>query len=143
MKRSFTSMLGVTLLEIMLVLAVAALMIVLGTRFYQSASTTNKVNAAMGIVQGIVSASESVINVKGNLSTVQTDITAYLPGNAMPNSPWGGAITISDAKDNSYTINIPVTDPTGCTTLRSLLNQNSKFKAADCKGDSIAVTVTS
>ena len=92
MKKSYQKMLGVTLLEIMLVLAIAALVIIMSIRFYQSASTSNKVNAGMSTINSIVAAAESYFNAKGTYSGVAAGVVNYLPGGGttMPPSPWGG-----------------------------------------------------
>lgn len=134
MKQSFKKMLGVTLLEIMLVLAIAALVIVMSIRFYQSASTSNKVNAGVSLVQGIVAAGENYLNATGSFSAISnTTLLPYLPGSAMPTSPWGGDVTVKSTGANSYTIAMPVTGPQSvCTQFNDLLKQNAKFTPDNC-----------
>ena len=78
MKKTVKSMLGVTLLEIMLVLAIAALVIVMSIRFYQSAADSNKVNAGLNTIQGVVAAAESSITATGDATSAKN----YLPGSA-------------------------------------------------------------
>jgi Tfp pilus assembly protein PilE len=152
MKRSYKTMLGVTLLEIMLVLAIAALIIIMSIRFYQSASTSNKVNAAMSTIQGIVAAGENYLSAgNGSTLTMPTGILPYLPGGVMPNSPWGGKATIVGAANGIYTISMsaPGVAATGsapvsgspCSQLQISLNQNAKFTAT-CSDGQISVQVT-
>src|SRR4029078_34419 len=95
MKKSFRSILGVTLLEIMLVLAIAAMVVVMSIRYYQSASANQKINSGLNTVTGVIAAGASVFAAKGSLSTATADIPTYMPGGTMPNSPWGGPLTIT------------------------------------------------
>ena len=131
MNRSFKSMLGVTLLEIMLVLAIAAMVIVMSIRYYQSASMNQKINATLNNITGIVAAGESYLAATGTLAGLTAaNLTPYLPGGAMPFSGWGGAMSITAGGANSYTINIPSVPGTACTQLLSLVNQNTKLVMA-------------
>lgn len=149
MKHTYRSMMGVTLLEIMLVLAIAALVIVMSIRFYQSASDTNKVNAGMSTVQGIVAAGENAVaggsaaGVSGN--TMPADILNYLPNAEFPNGPWGGKATVTAGTATSYQIVMPApgTDAASpCGKLKAYLLQNKKFTGTDCTGGNISVHVT-
>lgn len=128
MKRTYKSMMGVTLLEIMLVLAIAALVIVMSIRFYQSASSSQKVNSMISLTQGIVAAGENYFNANGSsYNNVATGITTYLPGNIVPNSPWGSKITIG-GNANILTISLTTAIPTNdCTPVINILKQNSHF----------------
>lgn len=143
MKRSFKSIIGVTLLEIMLVLAIAAMVIVMSIRYYQSASLNQKIAATMNNVTGIIAAAESYLAGAGNLSAISdANLTPYLPGNVMPNSGWVGAMSVTPATANSYTINIPNVPGQGCNQLRNLVSQNSKLNVAACSGSVQTLTIT-
>jgi Tfp pilus assembly major pilin PilA len=139
---------GVTLLEIMLVLAIASMVIIMSVRYYQSASLNQKINAAVDGVTGIVAAAESYLASTGSngaLSGISSgQLIAYLPNGVMPSSPWGGALTIGSGSTNGYIITIPNVPGTGCTALSSLLQQNSKLTASGCvaEGSAGALTVT-
>lgn len=141
MKRSFRSLLGVTLLEIMLVLAIAAMVILMSVRYYQSASLNQKINASVSHVLGIIAAGESYLGNTGDLTAFNSAAAGpYLPGAVMPKSPWGGPITVKGTGPNTYTIGIPnVPTAGGCPQLLNLLtSQNTKIKGSDCS----AITVT-
>ena len=131
MKRMNKSMLGVTLLEIMLVLAIAALVIVMSIRFYQSASSSQKINATISVVQGITAAAENYFNSAGSTYVgVDTGIVPYLPNNQIPNSPFGDTITVSGTA-NVLTINFTTAIPTQeCNAIIKFLQQNSHFTPA-------------
>ncbi|EKD73966.1 MAG: hypothetical protein ACD_45C00124G0006 [uncultured bacterium] len=144
MKRSFKAVLGVTLLEIMLVLAIAAMIIVMSIRYYQSASLNQKIAATMNNVTGIVAAVESYLAATGTLQNLNAGvIQPYLPGGVMPSSGWGGAMTIAAGGANAYTITVPSVPTLGCTQLRSLLIQNTKFAPVTCVAPSgLTILVT-
>ena len=78
MKRSLSSILGVTLLEIMLVLAIAAMIIVMSIRYYQSANASSQANALMQQIQAITAAADNIAQGAGGVySTIST--TTLMP----------------------------------------------------------------
>jgi len=134
MKRSLQAkktLLGVTLLEIMLVLAIASMVIVMSIRYYQSASNNQKINAALNVITGMVAGGESVLGATGSLATVGTAIKPYLPNNKLPDSPWGGVVEVTAAGESTYrfTVNVPAAV---CPGLLALVNQNSKLSTSNC-----------
>lgn len=143
MKRSFKSVLGVTLLEIMLVLAIAAMIVVMSIRYYQSASLNQKVASAMDNITGIVAAGESVYNSTNTLASASSAITAYLPGNKLPASPWGGTFAIQSPGPTSFNINVPGATAAACAQLTNLSSQNAKLTGASCtNGFTVTFDVT-
>lgn len=139
MKKAFKSVGGVTLLEIMLVLAIASMIIVMSIRYYQSASNSQKLSQAVNDITGIIAAQESFFNATGALGAASS-IQAYLPGNVVPTAPWGGSYTVATTASNIWTIAIPNV-PTGstCTSLTSMLQRNSKLSvSASC--DKVTIT---
>lgn len=141
MKRSFKSMLGVTLLEIMLVLAIAAMVIVMSIRYYQSASTNQKINAAVNTVVAIVAAGENYLSANGGFTGISpSQVAPYLPGGSMPKSPWGGAITMGASSSTSYTFDIPNTTAGTCIQINNLLKGNTKISASGTTTCTITVS---
>ncbi len=140
MNKSRDSFLGVTLFEVMLVLAIAAMIIVMSIRYYQSASMNQKIAVTLNNITAIVAASESFLAANGTLASMAaTDVQPYLAGNTMPFSGWGGAMGVSGGGANTYTITIPSVPTTACTQLTNLVKQNSKLSmASGCT----SVTVT-
>lgn len=139
MKRTIKSMVGVTLLEIMLVLAIAAMVIVMSIRYYQSASLNQKLNAAVDTVTGIIAAAESYLSANGTFSGLGgSSLNVYLPGGKLPNSPWGGTVGVTASGSSAFVINMNA--PTaGCTQLLAILTKNnSKITGSACS----AITVT-
>lgn len=143
MKRSFKSVLGVTLLEIMLVLAIAAMVIVMSIRYYQSASLNQKVSVTMNNITGIVAATESYMSATGTLAGLTSAvIVPYLPSGKMPNSGWGVQMTIKGGAATSFDIGAGTVPADACKILTQMISQNSKMKATACGTTSTDFTVT-
>lgn len=133
MKKTMKVMLGVTLLEIMLVLAIAAMIIVMSIRYYQSASSSQQTNTIMEQVQAIVAAADSLAQASGSYSQagLSANLPTLLPTNAM-NAPWGGTMTITSITASSYTINIPSPPAAVCLLLVARLRVNNHFIPGTC-----------
>lgn len=86
---------GVTLLEILLVLAIAAMVLVMSVRYYQSASQSQQVNTLLQMLQGITAAAESLSVGSGSYNAITSaSLITILPGgSAAFNLPWGGTIS--------------------------------------------------
>lgn len=128
MRRFSKSMLGVTLLEIMLVLAIAAMIIVMSVRYYQSATSSQQSNAVLQQVQALTAAADGLSQSSGSYAGVTSAaVGPLLPANGLQ-TPWGTTITITPST-SSYTVNIPGV-PTGvCPLLVSKLGANAHYSA--------------
>lgn len=144
MKKFPKAMLGVTLLEIMLVLAIASMVIVMSIRYYQSASNNQKINAALNTITGIVAAGESYLAgspANGFNGVTMATFNPFL-GGASPVSPWGGQISISAVGATSYTISMPIsTTGNVCTRMTAVLGTNNKFTGVTCGSGNLSLTV--
>jgi type II secretory pathway pseudopilin PulG len=116
MKKSIRSIVGVTLLEIMLVLAIAAMVIVLSIRYYASATASSQANALTGTFQAIIAAASNMSLGSGTYSSVtNTAVKEVLPA-TQSQSPWGGTITISGAT-TSFSVTAEGPSPAGICAL--------------------------
>lgn len=123
------SMLGVTLLEIMLVLAIAGMIIVMSIRYYQSASSSGQANTALQLVQGIIAAEETVLQSSGAyVDGSNTALTGLLPSNGTV-LPWGGNATITGGA-NSFSIKIDNIPEKVCPLFNPKVITNTRIKAA-------------
>jgi type II secretory pathway pseudopilin PulG len=137
MKRIKQSMLGVTLLEIMLVLAIAAMIIVMSVRYYQSAVSSQQANAILQQIQAITAAADSLAQSTGsytlgsvNISTIKT----LVPTNSMT-TPWGTAINVVPVGATSYTVTIPLVPTAVCPLINTRLLANNHFtNVTACSG---------
>ena len=131
MKRFSKSMRGVTLLEILLVLAVAAMIIVMSVRYYQSATSNQQVNATMDQIQAITANADSIAQGNNSYSTVTTAAIQPMMPQSKMKTVWGGNITVAPgggtSKTTSYTVTIPEVPVNVCSQIISKLAANSKF----------------
>jgi type II secretory pathway pseudopilin PulG len=153
MKRLAKSVLGVTLLEIMLVLAIAAMIIVMSIRYYQSATASQQANAVMEQVGAIVSAADNLAQSVGSYvdaGVSNATLTPLLPGGTFT-TPWGSAIEVT-ATANTITIPLGSVPSGVCPLLYSKLGTNNHyssaaggstpFVASSCTGAALDTTVT-
>jgi type II secretory pathway pseudopilin PulG len=133
MKNTFKKMAGVTLLEVMLVLAIAAMIIVMSVRYYQSATSNQQANTVLGQVQSIVAAADQMAQSTGAYTTANNggamttaSIQTLLPAAGLM-TPWGQAITIGNVTSSAYTITLPTTPATVCALVRSKVIANNHF----------------
>lgn len=133
MNRNLKSMLGVTLLEIMLVLAIAAMVIVMSIRYYQSASSNQRVAAAADLLTGYIGGAESYVQAGGSFASITASKLATYSGvSATAISPWGQAVSVSGTT-TGFTVNFGTVPSTDCTKLMGLLKTNTSITfAASC-----------
>lgn len=99
MKRFARSILGVTLLEIMLVLAIAAMILVMSVRYYNAANSSQQANAFIQTIQAIIGAAGQLTQETGSMSAVSGGQITNLLGSTALNLPWGGTLSISGSTD--------------------------------------------
>jgi len=127
MKKSVKSMLGVTLLEVMLVLAIAAMIIVMSIRYYQQAGTSNQVNQTMSEVISIASAADGLYQGTGSYAAASNAVISPITGASTLVTPWGAAITVAGTA-TTVTMTFAVAASTAvCPLLTAKIRQNSKF----------------
>jgi type II secretory pathway pseudopilin PulG len=138
MKKLVKSMIGVTLLEIMLVLAIAAMVIVMSVRYYQSASASQQANAVLEQIQAVVAAADSLAQATGSYQDSVDDakIKPLLPGGSTT-TPWGDPIAVSASAPNAYSINIGNVPSGVCPLLVSKLATNNHFSGAATAGTAL------
>src|SRR3990167_10351240 len=143
--RKYASMLGVTLLEVMLVLAVAAMIIVMSVRYYQSASASQQTNSMLQMIHGIVAVADGLAQgtgsfASGNVSTAT--VTELMPSQNMT-SPWGSAVTLGSVTANTYAINIPIMPSAVCYSITSKLGADTRFSGmTGCSANAQDFSVT-
>lgn len=125
------STLGVTLLEIMLVLAIAAMIIVMSIRYYDSATTSQQANTTLQQVQAIIVTMDNLgMGSNSYVGISQSDIESLL-GAASMRSVTNERIIVEPVSDAIYRVTIPLNTPI-CTSVRVKLEANSKITNAAC-----------
>ncbi len=127
--KQIAKLLGVTLLEVMLVLAVAAMIIVMSIRYYQTANSNQQVNGLLQMAQGIAAAADGLAQKDGSFSNstvTSTNIQALLPNNSF-GTPWGTTARFVVGDSTSYSVTFPSTPQAVCIQASSRLSANPKF----------------
>lgn len=142
MKR-LSRMLGVTLLEIMLVLAIAAMVIVMSIRYYQSASQSQATNNIVEQVIALTAAADNLSQGTGTYSNASKAIAVV--GSANLKTPWttGNPFSISGS-GSTYTITIGSLPEGVCQSVYAKINtgSGSHFTSSACGASGNASTVT-
>lgn len=107
---------GIGLLELMLALAIIAILIIMATRYYQSASTSQKIADAQGQITAIMTAATSWA--KGfappsytgvSMTAISGGLPKTLAGTGANASPWGTNISVAAGTPASTTFTITFT----------------------------------
>lgn len=133
MKRKLKSLLGVTLLEVMLVLAIAAMIIVMSVRYYQSANSNQQANSVIQQIAAIVAQANSLAIPTGSYSGVtSTTLAPLLPGNGFQ-TPWGTTMTFNTSGTSAFTIVSPGTPAGVCPLVTTKLVTDTHYTSTvDC-----------
>lgn len=140
MKRIFKNVLGVTLLEVMLVLAIAAMVIIMSIRYYQSSNASQQTNATMEQIHAIASAMDNIA--QGGAGSYSDVTSATLEAVVGPNnmvSPTNAPITFSPIDATSYSVSIPLSDVV-CTSVLAKLQSQVKLTSTSCSGGTLSYT---
>lgn len=146
MKKFAKSVSGVTLLEVMLVLAIAAMIIVMSVRYYQSASASNQVNTTIGEITNIVASADSLAqatgkyNSGGSNSVSIANLRPLVPAGSLT-TPWGTDFTITGVAASSYTVNAINVPSNVCPLLRGKLLANNHFTVSACTANAVTPTL--
>ncbi len=132
---------GFGLLELMLSMVVVALLLIMATRYYQSARTSARVNAAINMIQASLTAADNIGNAQGGY-TVAINAAAlkpFLPNNSLQ-TPWGTTLVVStagaaSASSVSFVIAATVND---CAALVAALQNTAN--SAVCDADKATIT---
>lgn len=124
MKKHSQPMLGVTLLEIMLVLAIAAMVIVMSVRYYQSAQASQQANTVIQQLTAVTTSADSLSQGSGSYSAVNsTNVGGLLSNVGGLVTPWGENITLKGGS-TTYTVTVTKTPASVCGIVWGQLNGN-------------------
>ena len=131
---------GFGLLELMLSMVVVALLLIMATRYYQSARTSARVNAAINLIQASLTAADNIGNAQGGYTAAinAAALTPFLPNNSLQ-TPWGTTLTVSTAGANStssvsFGIIATISD---CQALIAAMQKTAN--SATCKNDEATI----
>jgi type IV pilus assembly protein PilA len=140
MKKHIKSIAGVTLLEIMLVLAIASMVIVMSIRYYQNATNSQNANTVLEEIQNITAAADNLSQGSGGYSNVSTTSVSGVAGASNMKTPYGTSITIGTGGAATYPVTIPGLPAAVCQQLASKLKANTKYVTPVCTGGTVTYT---
>jgi len=147
MKKFLKAILGVTLLEIMLVLAIAAMVILMSVRYYQSASASQQSNAIIEQLQAISAASDSLAQATGSYTSVNgaalgnAALSPLLPVGGLT-APWGATITVVGTAAGTYTMALSTVPAAVCPLMVSKMTSNNHYTVTSGACGSTAAAIT-
>ena len=138
MKKKF----GISLLEVMLSLAIIAIILVMATRYFTIAMRSEKTNEAVKVLQTMMKASDDWLWTyktykktanNPDVSTAALINLGLVPKNysAVDANPWGGTIDVKPNSENQVTIFLTNVNESDCQNLAAMM-QNQGFKQALC-----------
>lgn len=140
---------GIGLLELMLALAIIAMMMVAASRYYKSTQTARKIHVAVESMQALYSASERCVQDLGKYSSgdqIQNLITkGYLPeGFATSAAPWGGTITAVPISGDIYLqVTFPNVSTADCLNIQGKLAGNAFVTTVTCPAGTVGNMIVS
>ncbi len=142
MKLNTRSILGVTLLEIMLVLAIAAMVIVMSIRYYQSATSSQQVNTIMQQLQGVTAAMDNLAVGSGTYANItQAQLLAALGGGNALTTPLGTTVSMTSPSGTGYTVSVPM-NATICPMVSTKVAANTKMNVTSSTTSCTTLTYT-
>ncbi len=131
--------LGVTLLEIMLVLAIAAMIIVMSIRYYSTATSSQQANAMFQTVAAIQAAADNLAQGTGTYSQVTSTNISNIVGASSLQTQWNTTYKFQTQAGtggaSSYTATIGPIPTSVCTSILGKLASGatgSHYTAASC-----------
>lgn len=142
MKQNIRSTLGVTLLEIMLVLAIAAMIIVMSIRYYQSATSSQQVNTILQQLQGVTAAMDNLAVGSGTYANItQAQLVAAVGGDPNVTTPLGTTINMNNPSATGYTITV-LLNATVCPMVATKVAANKKMAVSGTPTSCTTLTYT-
>lgn len=147
---------GIGLLELMLSLAIIAVLLIMATRYYASASASQKIQASIDQVNAIRSAVQNATAgatsaTLGSLTLGSLVAAGYLPLSFMDAatvsaaaslstaiSPYGTAVSMT-AGSTSLNISLVAPNNETCTAIANKVNATSQSQAATCSSGTLSV----
>ncbi len=141
---------GIGLLELMLSLAIIAILLVMATRYFMAANESQKINNAISEIHGIAGGAANYAN--ANPGYKDMSITKLIEGNYIPASmggtdtkgtganPWNGdlAVAVATAGTPGFSVSLTAIPTVACGKLANML-QGSEKSTATCTSGTVKV----
>ncbi len=117
---------GIGLLELMLSLAIIAILLIMATRYFETAHRSQRVNESLELIQSIVSGSSNYLMANHNYTDIDTEyVVGYVPkfyvksDNKSIINPWNTAVTVGSS-DGKLQIAFGTMPLEACTMLKNV-----------------------
>ncbi len=141
---------GISLIELLLSLAIIAILLVMATRFYESTRSSQQVNDATNVLQHLMAASDKWFSVyksyqktdNGDISLPQLITLGWLPKNFVfaNANPWGGSINITPEDSTHVKFMLAHVPAKDCLNMQELLQQQLNLAGTcDTEGNYSAI----
>jgi type II secretory pathway pseudopilin PulG len=135
---------GISLLEVMLALTVAATILITSMRYYKAATASQQSSATLAMIQLITAAADSLAQGgTGYEAATQLSIQNITNNGEALTSPWGDSITIDNQSHTQYKVSISKAIGAVCSNIVTQLTANPRYTnilPASCvaKGNTIS-----
>jgi prepilin-type N-terminal cleavage/methylation domain-containing protein len=125
---------GFTLLEMLLVMSIIAVILVGVTRYYEAASTSQKENDAIRLVQNLKAAGERYrIGKPESGDILEKLIARNLVPETSKTNPWGGTVGVSLAENNGpITVTLSAIPGGACMALVKIFTTSNLSSVPTC-----------
>ena len=129
---------GISLLEVMLSLAIIAIILVMATRYFSLASGGNRINEAISQINEIKQAEYRYFGANHTYTSTLADLDPYLtPGTVSAKNAWGGDVTLGGGTGSSVQVTLNGITSKDCNALAAQLG----LGPGACSGGSVSVNV--
>jgi Flp pilus assembly protein TadG len=145
MRQNLRSLVGATLLEVMLVLSIIALIILMSIRYYQAANNASQSEQVLALIEAITATAENITSGTSGgytASTLNSANITNLGGTSILKAPNGGTITVTPSTSTTYAVVIPVVSNV-CALVKIKISSNPKYTVPTCTGSSLTYTYNS
>jgi prepilin-type N-terminal cleavage/methylation domain-containing protein len=131
---------GFSLLEMLLVMSIISVLLIGVARYYETASSAQKENEAVTLVQGLKAAGERyrIGKTVSSANILQELIDRNLIPVSAKTNPWGGQVTVAMASSGKITITLAAIPGGACQSLAGIFNPDPANKTPEttlCSGD--------
>lgn len=132
---------GISLLELMLSLAIIAILLVMATRYYETTRMSQQVDEAAEMVTAVYAAGNSWL--ESNTTFNQPDmLQAFVNNGSVPAdfksaniNPWGGYVQVTGISTKNLTMTMSNVPSTGCLNLAAKVSQKMPGSTTSCTPD--------
>jgi Tfp pilus assembly protein PilE len=138
--RNLTKQRGIGLLELMLSIAIIAILLIMATRYYQNATQGKNISNTISMVGGYIAAEVqyATLHTNGYTSDI-TQLNLPIGFTSTPHDPWGGNVSLTGTTSTMLVINMTGVPAAVCNNILLVMIQNNTGATVTCSN---GMTVT-